>query len=361
MRTFGVEEELLLVDSATGSALPLGEQVQRLAANQDPASRLTTEFQLEQTEVSTRPHSGLDRLADELRENRALADAAARKAGARIAALATPPTPLAPSTTPLPRFLDIASRFGITAREQLTCGCHVHVSVDSDEEGVAVLDRIRGWLPVLAALCSNSPFWNGMDTGYEGYRAQAWRRWPATGPCETFGSAEAYHAHVRQLLGAGVLLDHGMLYFDARLSSHLPTVEVRVSDVCLEADDAVLLAALCRALVTTAAAHWRAGRRAPAVSGAVLRLAAWRASRWGLGGELLAPDGGGLVPALDVVNALMDYVRPALAEAGDDGVADRLLRQLLDRGTGAQRQRAVFARTGDLAAVVRDAVAVTTA
>ncbi len=67
-------------------------------------------------------------------------------------------------------------RFGLTAREQLTCGCHVHVAVESDEERVAVLDRIRVWLPVLTALSANSPFWNGEDTGYASFRSQAWNR-----------------------------------------------------------------------------------------------------------------------------------------------------------------------------------------
>lgn len=63
------------------------------------------------------------------------------------------------------------------------------VSVGSDEEGGAVLDRIRIWLPVLAALSANPPFWNGADTGYASYRTQARGRWPAAGPVELFDSA----------------------------------------------------------------------------------------------------------------------------------------------------------------------------
>ena len=69
-----------------------------------------------------------------------------------------------------------------TAREVLTCGCHVHVSIADDEEGVAVLNRIRVWLPVLTALTANSPFWQGEDTGYASYRSQVWLRWPSAGP-----------------------------------------------------------------------------------------------------------------------------------------------------------------------------------
>lgn len=222
----------------------------------------------------------MEELARDIKDSRASADAAARAAGARAAALATSPLPVVPHLTPQPRYETMLERFGITSREQLTCACHVHVSVDSDEEGVAVLDRIRIWLPVLTALSANSPFWNGTDTGYTSFRSQAWNRLPTTGPNEIFGSAQAYHNHVRALLRTGVPVDEAMMYFDARLSQHHPTVEIRVADVCLDTDTTVLLAALVRVLVETAARQWDAGEPPNPVPAAVLRLAGWRASKW---------------------------------------------------------------------------------
>ncbi|MHA7180374.1 glutamate-cysteine ligase family protein [Arthrobacter sp. MDB2-24] len=73
-------------------------------------------------------------------------------------------------------------RFGLTAVEQLTCGCHMHVEIESEEEGVAVPDRIRVWLPPLLAITANSPYWNAADSGFASYRFQAWNRWPTAGP-----------------------------------------------------------------------------------------------------------------------------------------------------------------------------------
>ncbi|WP_410699766.1 glutamate-cysteine ligase family protein, partial [Chryseobacterium sp. SIMBA_028] len=75
--------------------------------------------------------------------------------------MATSPVAGTPTLVERPRYVDMASRFGITLREQLTCGFHVHVGVTSGEEGVAVLDRIRVWLPLLLALSANSPYWQG--------------------------------------------------------------------------------------------------------------------------------------------------------------------------------------------------------
>ena len=178
-----------------------------------------------------------------------MADEAARSVGARAVALGTSPLPTTPTLVPQPRYLNMAARFGLTLQEQLTCGFHVHVRIRSAEEGVAILDRIRIWLPVVLALSGNSPFWRGTDSGYASFRYQAWSRWQTAGPCERFGSAREYRRHVQSLLATGVLLDEGMVYFDARLSRSHPTVEVRIADVCLEAGHATAIAALVRALV----------------------------------------------------------------------------------------------------------------
>ena len=109
--------------------------------------------------------------------------------------------------------------FGEIGRGGGTCGMHVHVAIESDEEGVGVIDRIAPWLPVLLAVSANSPFVDGRDSGYASWRAQMWARWPSAGPTEPFGSAQAYHEASRFLLEAGAARDQGMLYFDARLSA----------------------------------------------------------------------------------------------------------------------------------------------
>ncbi|TKV27997.1 YbdK family carboxylate-amine ligase [Arthrobacter sp. NamB2] len=355
MRTFGVEEEFLLVDADTGQPVPLGQK----AFGQCSDDRVTCEIKQEQIETGTRPHDDVNDLAMDIARCRALADEAAIRVGARAAALATSPQPANPLATPGTRYEVMQDRFGLTASEQLTCGCHVHVFVEDDDEGVAVLDRIRAWLPVLLALSSNSPFWYGTDTGYASYRSQAWSRWPMTGPSDVFGSPERYHASVRSLLDTAVPVDLGQIYFDARLSHHHPTVEVRVSDVCLYSDDAVLIALLTRGLVETAAREWRAGTAPLDVPTTTVRMASWRAGRFGMDGNLLHPLEAKPRDAASVAFALLRYVQPALQDHGDAEIAESLLRQLLARGTGARRQRAALLRRGDLADVVADAIRVT--
>ncbi|WP_369138225.1 glutamate--cysteine ligase [Modestobacter versicolor] len=379
MRTVGVEEELLVVDPS-GTPVPLapealataarhgeGETVEEHARAEQEApppgdlggARLVPELKQQQIELGTRVCRTLTEVAAELRHWRSRADAAAASVGARVAALATSPVLVEPVPTQGDRYQRMLETFGLTALEPLTCGCHVHVSVADDEEGVAVLDHIRVWLPVLTALTANSPFWQGTDSEYASFRSQVWTRWPSAGPTGRFGSPATYHRVVEDLLASGTVLDDGMVYFDARLSATWPTVEVRVADVALLVEDAVLLAGLVRGLVETAARDWRAGRPAPDVRTEVLRVAAWRAGRSGVSGALVHPRTGRPAPAAEVVAALVDHVRAALADSGDLALVERGVADVLRRGTGADLQRRVHATSGDLAAVVRAAVAAT--
>jgi carboxylate-amine ligase len=314
------------------------------------------EVKQEQLEVVGPVCSTLQQLAEGIRQGRAMADTAARAVGARAVALATSPLACTSTLVPERRYLKMAARFHLTLREQLTCGFHVHVGVASGEEGVAVLDRIRRWLPILLALSANSPFWQGTNSGYASYRYQAWSRWPTAGPCETFGSLREYRRQVETLLASGVVLDEGMVYFDARLSRSHPTVEVRIADVCLEAAHAAVIAAVVRALVERSAQEWRAGAPAPRVSAAQLRLASWMASEAGVEGNLQHPLLYVPCPATEAVQALLKHIRPALVGSGDEEQVRLGLANILAFGTGSHRQREAMVNTQSLTAVVMDAV-----
>ncbi|MEU6355516.1 glutamate--cysteine ligase [Streptomyces sp. NPDC047072] len=357
MRTVGVEEELLLVDPETGEPQALSAAVLARAA-QDEGDQDVFEKELhnQMLEFATHPQSGMEELRVEIVRCRKEAARHAGEIGCTVAALATSPLPVSPSVGVGRRYQWMADQYGIATREQLVLGCHVHVSVESDEEAVAVVDRIQPWLSVLNALSANSPYWQGKDTGYHSYRSRVWQRWPSAGPTEPFRSAERYHRRVADMVATGVILDEGMIYFDARLSRNYPTVEIRVSDVCLQADTAVLLATLARGLVETAARDWRADREVVAHSVSLLRLAAWQAARSGLGDELLHPATMHRMPAKAVVRALLEHTEEALADAGDLDDARASCDGLLEHGNGARVQRELLERTGSLRDVVTECV-----
>lgn len=357
-RTVGVEEELMLVDPVDGRPASAGDSV--LEAAQEwlgvgAGHQVEQEFKMEQTEIGSSPSTDIAALRAELLNLRRSVAGAAGTTGVHVAAIATSPFEVRPTPTKNDRYALMLEMFGIIAQQQLTCGQHIHVSINSPDEGVAALDRIRGWLPLLTAISANSPYWQGQDTGYASYRSIAWGQWPTAGPTETFGDVAGYHRAIKGLLETGAAMDDGMIYFDARLSATYPTLEIRVPDVCTDVGDSALIAALARGLVDTAATEWTHGHPAASIRIEILRGASWRAARFGLSGDLLDHRSRELVPAWAMVDALVEHVLAALRVNGDlDFVLEGVAR-LRRNGTGADLQRAEFARRGLLTDVVQDA------
>jgi glutamate---cysteine ligase / carboxylate-amine ligase len=341
--TLGVEEEFVLLDPRTGDAALAGPDVARM---RDGEPGIRPEVMRFQVETATRVCTSLDDLAGELTRLRRLAAGAAASAGCLLVASGIAPyrTPGLAALTDQPRYRELARYYGpLIAEAGGVCGCHVHVGVPSRDLGVQVLARLRPWLAPLLAITVNSPIAGGRDTAWASCRYPAWSRWPTAAPPGVWPDAAAYDAAIRRLIARGAALDEHSIYLLARLSPRYPTVEVRVADVCLDAGTTVLLAGLTRALVATALAEARQGTPVPAAPTRWVNAALVAAARHGLAGSAVDPFTGQTADARSLLSRLLDHVRPALSDRRDAQMITGLLRRLDQQGTGADRQRALFA------------------
>ncbi|MBT2524493.1 glutamate--cysteine ligase [Streptomyces sp. ISL-99] len=349
MITVGVEEEYLLLDPDTGLPVPLAEEVRGSSGLEPVVDRREVQAELlqAQVEVATPVCTDLKEVGGHLLRLRHALGAAAEEFGCRLATCATAPfrEVAPPLVTRQPRYLAIQSQAPQLVAEQLVNGMHVHAAVSDPEMGIAVLNRIRVWLPVLVAMSANSPLWDGHDTGFSSWRTVIYGRWPVSGPPPHFADLADNERRVRALLTAGIISDPGQLYWQARLSDRYPTVEVRCMDVQLRADDAVMFAGIVRALVATAVSDEKAGVPPVQCAPELLHGANWYAARDGISGSLVAPDGK-LRSAGDVLCQLMDHLAPALEESGDAREVTSLVHRLLQQGTPADLQRRALAEGG---------------
>jgi carboxylate-amine ligase len=360
--TVGVEEEFLVVDAATGALRPEGPELLP-AARRRIGDDVHPELHPSQLETNTPVGQTLADVRAALAGLRRDLTAAVAGAGCRLAAAGTHPFS-AWTEDPVvnPEYALVEREYQHLAREQLICGTHVHIGIDDPEEAIAVVNGVGPWLAPIVALAANSPFWGGHDTGYASYRTELWRRWPTAGTPAPFAGRAEYEALVAALFRTGSVDDHARLYWDVRPSAKFPTVEFRVADVGMTVDDTVMTAGLVRALAMTAAGA--AGEMDGAAAGRprrpeLLRAATWRAARYGISGELIDVEAQTALPARALIGRFLERLRPALEELGDwDEVSELVARTLAD-GTAADRQRRVWAATGDLGAVVDFIVAAT--
>jgi carboxylate-amine ligase len=204
------------------------------------------------------------------------------------------------------------------------------------------------------ALAANSPFWSGRDTGYASYRTELWRRWPMAGTPAPFADRADYEAVVDTLFATGAIDDRARIYWDVRPSAKFPTVEFRVADVGMTVDDTVMTAGLVRGLAVTAAreAERDGARPQPLLRPELLRAATWRAARYGISRDLIDVEAATAAPARELIGRLLERLRPALEDLGDWDEVSGLVGRTLADGTAADRQRRMWAATGDLRAVL---------
>jgi len=353
----GVEEEFHVVDLETRRSAP---EVDALLERLDGAE-FAPELQRSLVETNTPVCGTLDELRQHLQRLRTTLQGVAEPLGLGVVAAGT--VPLVDTTSDAisagARYERMQHEYQLLVSEQHICGAQVHVDVPDRDVAVQVVRRVAPYLPVLLAISASSPYWRGRDSGYASFRSMVWSRWPTAGPPGHVETGADYDEMVAELIASGTISDPGMVYFDVRPSSHLPTVELRVCDACPQVDDVVLITGLFRALVGKAREDLDAGLPLPASRHEMLRAASWRAARSGLEGDLVDLRGPTLVSPPLLVGRLVDQLRPQLEELGDWEQVQELSQATLARGSAAAAQRRAFGRRGELTDVVDTLLALT--
>ncbi|QIM16352.1 YbdK family carboxylate-amine ligase [Leucobacter insecticola] len=343
-RHFGIEEEFLLLDAASG--LPRNVAHEMIAAL--PGLRAEVEYFECQLETATPVCRSASEALDTLREFRAGASRVAADLGVVLASTGLPPIggDRPGTVTAKPRYQAIEKSLGNLVSHYYSTGTHVHVEVPSRDTGVEVMARMARWSPVFVALTANSPIHLGRPTGFASWRYLTTMQWPTAGYPPYFESGSDYGAMVQEFMRSGIVLDAALVNWSIRLSDNFPTVELRTADAQLDPRDTVAFAVLVRALVDRCIAEAETGiaREDPDLH--LVRGAHWLAARNGLGSDLVHPLHGGSVPVAEAVNALIDHVTPQLAAAGDLEFVTAYVARRLAAGEPARLQMQAYERGG---------------
>jgi carboxylate-amine ligase len=340
--TVGVEEEFFLLEP-DGRVAPAAA-----AVADDPGvdGQLKPEYMVFQVETASRVCTRLDELRSDLVRLRLLAAGAAGRAGVHLIPVGMPPFAEGPmrQVTQLKRYTDLARQFPWATSVGGACACQVHVGIPDRELATDVLARLRPWLATLLALAGNSPIAAGTDSGWSSRRYFGQLRWPTFRPPQAGAGAAGYDRAVKKLVARGAAIDARSVYFLARLSPQYPTIEVRVADTCLTVEDAVLLAGVARALIATLMDDAQLGLPFEQFPRSRVSADLLSAAQHGM---LAAGSGRSRTAVGPLVARLLAKIRPALEASGDAEEVTAGLERLARTGTGADRQRRLWHRSGD--------------
>lgn len=358
MYTLGIEEEFQLVDPDTGELVArAGEVLEGTTGDQ-----LQSELFQSVVETATPICLTLDQAREEVARLRGQLIDLAGDHGLAVAAAGTHPSAdyEDQAKTPSDRYDKLRRRVRWPFERSLVFGQHVHIGVASAAEAVAAMNTLRALVPVLLGLSVNAPFWRGRDTGLASVRLRIFDAMPRSGLQPRFEDWRALATTVETLKQAGAIEDLSKVWWDIRPRPSLGTIEVRVCDALPEADRSVALAGLIQAIVARAVRGAATGEPLDLVHlDEVVAENRWRAMRDGTRARLVHPDGEGGVELLavpEVLELLQVELEPEIEQLGLKRSMDTLSRMASRHDMGAERQRAIHAKSGELAAVVRDLV-----
>ncbi len=357
--TLGVEEEFQTIDPETRDLRSHMSQIV-----EDGKVRLKEQVKAEMHQSVVEVGTTICRNIQEAREQvtylRRMVAELAEKAGLQIAAAGTHPFSRwqdQPITADA-RYDKIVEELQEAARSNLVFGLHVHVGIANRELGVYMMNSLRYFLPHIFALSTNSPFWEGRETGYKSFRTKVFERFPRTGIPEHFSSASEYDEYIALLVKTGCIDNGKKIWWDLRLHPFFDTIEYRICDMPLRVDETVALAAVMQALVAKICKlkgqnlNFRLYRRAH------INENKWRAARYGIDGRMIDFGKEAEVPTRELVLELLEFIDDVLDELGSRKEVE-YVRHMMEMGTGADRQLKVFRETGDLKKVVDFIVAET--
>ncbi len=350
--TLGIEEEFQVVDPVTrelrshmhqiveGGKIVLKEQVK-------------AEMHQSVVEVGTNICKDITEAREEVTYLRKMVAELAGKQGLQIAAAGTHPFSRWQDQliTDHPRYEEIIREMQDAARSNLIFGLHVHVGIADREIGIRLMNQARYFLPHIFALSTNSPFWEGRNTGFKSFRTKVFDKFPRTGIPDEFSSASEYDDYIKLLIKTNCMDNAKKVWWDIRLHPFFNTIEFRICDIPMRIEETISLAAIMQAIIAKLYKLMLDNLSFRVYSRALINENKWRAARYGLDGKLIDFGKEEEIETKVLIHELVDFVDDVVDGLGSRKEVENLFNMIKD-GTGADRQLAIFEKTGDLKDVV---------
>lgn len=350
--TLGVEEEYMVLDPATRE-LKSHEQKIVQEGQKVIKDKVKAEMHQAVVEVGTDICADIDEAYTDVATLRKTIASIADSLGLAMGASGTHPFSHWESQliTDHARYNEIVNELQEAARSNLIFGLHVHVGMESREMANHIANSTRYFLPHVFALSTNSPFWEGRMTGYKSFRTKVFDKFPRTGIPDSFESIEAYDNYVKMLIKTNCIDNAKKIWWDLRVHPFFNTVEFRICDIPMTVDETIAIAALFQAICARIYMLRSKNLNFIQYSRALLNENKWRASRYGVDGYLIDFGKEEEVNTRALIYELLDFIDPVLDHLGSRHRVAHV-HKILENGTGADRQLAVFEKNKNLVNVV---------
>ena len=350
--TLGVEEEYMVVDPLTRELTSHDQKIVELASHITKDS-VKAEMHQAVVEVGTGICKDVTQAYDEIRSLRKVVSDIAGSLNLSIGASGTHPFShwSKQLITPNPRYDEIVQEMQEAARSNLIFGLHVHVGINNKNMAIHIQNTIRYFLPHVYALSCNSPFWEGRNTGFKSFRTKVFDKFPRTGIPDRFENWDDFKNYVNLLIQTKCIDNAKKIWWDVRVHPFFDTIEFRICDVPMRVEETIAITAIFQALVVKLYKLRLQNMTFIMYTRTLINENKWRASRYGLDGKLIDFGKQEELDTRVLILELLDFIDDVVDELGSRD-ALKYVHKILEQGTGADRQLAVYQETGSLEKVV---------
>ena len=343
MYSLGMEEEYFVFDAKTRRAVRRIDKKFLAQLKKQLGDSVKTEMLQSQIEVVTPPCKTMAQAREYLTHLRGALGRAAPEHKLGLAAMGTFPLGFWPeqTMTPKPRYGAIMDDLQMIGYRNMLCGMHVHVEVPDVDVRINLIMRLTPYLPLLLALSTSSPFWQGHLTGLRGYRLAAYDELPRTGLPELFRTNDDYNEFVSSLVAAKIIPDASYIWWSIRPSLPNPTIELRVADSCTRLEDALAIAALFRCLVRALDRNRGLNSGFDRVGRAITRENKWHAQRYGIAATFVDPFSRAPIDIRQWLGQVGAFIAEDVAALACEREIAHLA-EIVAGGTSADRQIDIF-------------------
>ena len=350
--TLGIEEEYMVIDPVTRE---LKSHEQKIVTEGQKVIRDKVKAEMHQAvvEVGTDICDDIEMAYRDVAALRHTISQIAGDLGLWVAAAGTHPFSHWESQliTDHIRYSEIVNELQEAARSNLIFGLHVHVGMETREMAIHIANSARYFLPHVYALSTNSPFWEGRQTGYKSFRTKVFDKFPRTGIPDFFESIEAYDNYVKLLIKTNCIDNAKKIWWDLRVHPFFNTVEFRICDVPLTIDETIAIAALFQAICAKLYKLRSQNLNFMMYERILINENKWRAGRYGIDGTMIDFGKQTEVNTRVLIYELLEFVDDVVDQLGSRN-AISYVHKMLEQGTGADRQLAVFNKDKNLVDVV---------
>ena len=350
--TIGIEEEYQLVNPVSRELTSYISEIleQGSLVFKD---EVKPELLQSQIEIGSQVCDNIDDLKEDLIRLRKLVSEYAEKQKLSIIAAGTHPFSHWKDqvVTDKDRYIGFIDSTQYVGKRMLIFGMHVHIGIKDLDLRIDIMNQMRYFMPHILALSTSSPFWQGNDTGFKSFRSIIFEDLPRTGIPEIFNSYQDYKDYTNTLIKCNSISDPTKIWWDIRPHPIYPTLEFRICDCCTRLNDAIGIAALIQALVAKLIILRESNQTWRTYRGSLIHENKWRATKSGIDSNLLDLGKNKEVFYKDLMYEMLDFINDVIDELGTKKHFTAI-EDIINNGSSADRQLAIFNKSNDLNMVV---------